>query len=127
MTDTQTTCGKGLAANAVLPSKIAELLEAQATVLERHKQSIDQTDPNAAPELEAYTRLAANYYSAANQLADLATQMAAYRDLPMPRHDPSVMTAPGGQMDAFRAFMSVESELQALLEQKLKSEAAFLA
>src|ERR671935_3226006 len=56
--DNQPTCGKGLAANAALPAKLAELVAARAEVLERHTQALDLTDPNARHELDAYTALA---------------------------------------------------------------------
>src|SRR5437763_12151258 len=87
--DDQPTCGNGLAQNAVLPAKLAELLAAQAEVLERHMKALDGGDSNAQAEREAYTRLASAYTSTATELASLAEQMASYRDMPMPRHDPS--------------------------------------
>ncbi len=126
MSDTEPTCGKGLAANAVLPSKLSELLEAQATVLDRHIRAIDQADPNATAEIEAYTRLAQAYHAVARDLGNLANEMASYAALPMPRHDPSVMMTPGGQMDAFRAFVALETELVSLLTEKVKAETALL-
>ena len=41
------TCGEGLAANAVLPAKLAELMAAQAEVLKRHTRALDLTDAAA--------------------------------------------------------------------------------
>ncbi len=124
--DDQPTCGKGLAANAVLPAKLAELLAAQAEVLRRHTQALDLTDVNARSELEAYTKLEQTHRSVAGALASLAEAMTGYRDLPMGRHDMAVMVEPAGQIAAFQQFMAVELELAALLQQKLEADANLL-
>ena len=121
-TNDQPTCGKGLAANAVLPARLAELLTVQAEVLERHMQAIDLTDPNGQAELDAYRALARAHRANAAELAKLAEQMAGYRDLPMARHDMTVMTNPQGQMEAFRRFVAIEQEIVALLQAKLREE-----
>ena len=55
MTD-QPTCGTGLAENATLPAALGELLGDMARVLDVHRQALDKTDPNTAPEFEAYRR-----------------------------------------------------------------------
>jgi len=55
--DDQPTCGEGLAANAVLPAKLAELMAARAEVLKRHTRALDLTDAAAQKELDAYTSL----------------------------------------------------------------------
>jgi hypothetical protein len=116
------TCGEGLAANAVLPAKLAELMAAQAEVLERHTRALDLTDAAARNELDAYTKLERAHRDVAGELADLAEEMARYRDLPMGRHDMAVMTDPKGQMEAFRRFVAVERELLEQLQAKLEGE-----
>ena len=126
-TNDQPTCGKGLAANAVLPARLAELLAVQAEVLERHMQAVEPTDPNGQAELEAYTALARAQRASAAELAKLAEQMAGYRDLPMARHDVTVMTRPEGQMEAFRRFVALEQDIVALLRAKLQEEEKLLA
>ena len=118
----QTTCGEGLAANAALPAKLAELVAAQAEVLERHTRALDPTDAAAQKELDAYTKLERAHRDVAGDLADLAEEMASYRELPMGRHDMTVMSDPKGQMEAFRRFIAVERELLALLQTKLEGE-----
>jgi hypothetical protein len=118
----RTTCGEGLAANAVLPAKLAELVAAQAEVLERHTRALDLTDAAAQKELDAYTKLERAHRDVAGELADLAEEMASYRELPMARHDMTVMSDPKGQMEAFRRFVAVERELLALLQTKLGGE-----
>ena len=120
------TCGEGLAANAVLPAKLAELVAAQAGVLERHTRALDLTDAAAQKELDAYTKLERAHRDVAGELADLAEEMASYRTLPMGRHDMTVMTDPKGQMEAFRRFVAVERELLALLQAKLEADEGLL-
>ena len=120
------TCGEGLAANAVLPAKLAELMAAQAEVLERHTRALDLTDATSQKELDAYTKLERAHRDVAGELADLAEEMARYRDLPMGRHDMAVMTDPKGQMEAFRRFVAVERELLEQLQAKLEGEGELL-
>ena len=122
----RTTCGEGLAANAVLPAKLAELVAAQADVLERHTRALDLSDAAAQKELDAYTKLERAHRDVAGELADLAEEMASYRELPMGRHDMTVMSDPNGQMEAFRRFVAVERELLALLQAKLEEEGELL-
>ena len=120
------TCGEGLAANAVLPAKLAELMAVQAEVLERHTRALDPTDAAAQKELDAYTRLVRAHRDLASELADLAEEMASYRELPMGRHDMTVMTDPKGQMEPFRRFVAVEREFLGLLQAKLEAEEELL-
>lgn len=130
MTQTQReppgTCGAGLAANAALPAKLAELLRAQAEVLNRHIAGIDQTDVAAISEVAAYESLVRGFRGVASELRRLSDEMSSYRDLPMPRHDAQVLGAPGGQMDAFREFVAAEQELLGMLQVKLEAERRFL-
>jgi hypothetical protein len=124
--DDRPTCGEGLAANAVLPAKLAELMAARAEVLKRHTRALDLTDANAQKELDAYTKLERAHRDVVSELASLAEEMASYRDLPMGRHDMTVMTDPEGQMEAFQRFVAVERELLALLQAKLEAEEKLL-
>ena len=124
--DVQPTCGQGLAANAVLPAKLAHLMAARAEVLERHTKALDLTDPNAQRELDAYTTLARAHRGIATELTKLAQQMAGYRNLPMARHDVDVLADPEGQAEAFKRFVAIERELQALLRAKLEEEEELL-
>jgi hypothetical protein len=120
------TCGEGLAANAVLPAKLAELMAARAEVLKRHTRALDLIDVTTQKELDAYTSLERAHRDVASELADLAEEMASYRNLPMGRHDMTVMTDPKGQMEAFRRFVAEERELLALLQTKLEAEEELL-
>lgn len=120
--DDQPTCGKGLAANAVLSAKLANLMAARAEVIERHTRALDLSDPNAHAELDAYRSLARDHRGVATELAKLAEQMAGYRDLPMARHDMQVMADPTGQAEAFQRFVALERELLALLQSSLEQD-----
>jgi hypothetical protein len=124
--DGQPTCGKGLAANAALPAKLAELTAATADVLEQHMKALDARDPNARRELEAYTSLARAHRGIAGDLASVAQQMAGYRDLPMSPHDMTVMTDPHGQAAAFQRLISVERDLLEFLRTKVEQDEALL-
>jgi len=121
-----TTCGQGVAANAVLPAKLAELIAVRAEVLERHMKALDLSDPRSQLESEAYAELVASHRSAAASLKNLSEQMASYRDLPMGRHDMAAMSDPKGQMEAFGRCVSLERELLELLRSKLEQEDAML-
>jgi hypothetical protein len=120
--DDEPTCGKGLAANALVPAKFAELLAATAEVLERHIAALEPTDPHATTEREAYMRLVDTHRAIARSLSDLAQNMAGYRDLPMARHDPAVMSRPDGQAAAFQQLVAVERELLELLHTKIAQD-----
>ena len=120
--DDRPTCGKGVAANAVLPAKLAELMAARAEMLERHTKALDPADPAAREELDAYNELVRGHRRVGDELAGLARQMASYHDLPMGRHDLAVMSDPSGQAAAFRSFVEIERELLALLQSKLEQE-----
>jgi hypothetical protein len=124
--DDQPTCGKGVAASAELPARLAALMATRAEVLERHRQALDLTDPNSRQEFEAYTDLVGRHRDVATALDSLAQQMRGYRDLPMGRHDMAVMADPQGQMEAFRRFVGLERELVAFLNAKLVEEEKML-
>jgi hypothetical protein len=62
----------------------------------------------------------------ASELARLAQEMTDCRDLPMARHDLTVMANPTGQMQAFRRFVDVERELLALLQANLAQHETLL-
>ncbi len=83
MDEGQSTCGKGLAVNAVLPKKFGVLMEAMAALLENHTRSLPPNDANAQLERQAYAHLFRDQRVIAARLAQLAEAMESYRDLPM--------------------------------------------
>ena len=122
----QPTCGQGLAANADLPARLADLLAARAEVLERHTRALDLADVSSRQEYDAYLELVRAHRDIAGRLARLAEAMAACRDLPMGRHDLAVMADPQGQLEAFRRFVALERQLVDFLSAQLEHEARLL-
>ena len=118
--DGQATCGKGLAANAAVPAKVAELMATTAEVLERHMKALDPGEEPGRQELEAYAALVRGHREVAAQLEGLARQMEGYRDLPMASHDMAVMSDPQGQAEAYGRVVERQRELVGLLEERLK-------
>ena len=122
----QATCGKGLAENAALPAKLAELITSVAEVLELHMRALDRKDPAAAREYEAYATLVKEHRAIGAQLQATAQRMAGYRDLPMGRHDEKVMSDPKA-FAAFERFVSIGQELVKLLNRTAERDNKILA
>ena len=121
----QPTCGKGLAENSVVPAKLAELIAALAEVLEVHMKALDLEDAGSRQEFHAYRKLATEYHELADRLEATALQMAGYRDLPMGRHDPALMSsAPAHQ--AFEKYVALEQELLTLLQRRIERDRSLL-
>lgn len=120
------TCGKGLAAGADLPGKLAILLAARGDVLERHTRALDPEEPAGGAELEVYLELARLHREVATRLEHLAGRMAACHDLPMAGHDMEVMSDPAGQLEAFRRFVAAERDLLDLLRASVEAHQAML-
>ncbi len=125
MEDDQPTCGKGLAANAILPEKLGTLMRALADLLDNHTRSLDRGDPNARLEIEAYAHLVQEQRAIAAYLQGLTETMRGYRDLPMGAHDENVL---GDQrsLDVLAAFIRAEEELLALLQEHIKEHRSML-
>ena len=115
-TSDQSTCGKGLAENSILPAKLSELMTAMVENLEAHMKALDLTDKNSRTEYEAYESLAKAHQQIAVQLQSVADQMAGSRALPMGRHDEEAMAHPRVRA-AFEKLVQRKRELLALLEQ----------
>jgi hypothetical protein len=124
--DDQATCGKGLAEQAVLPAKLGELTASVADILDSHTQALDLTDERSRQEYEAYRHLANAHRQAGLQLEAIAKQMAAYRDLPMGRHDEKAMAAPA-VLESFQRFVRLEQELLSLLHRRMEQDQQMLA
>ena len=87
MADDQPTCGKGLAANAILPERLGALMNAMATMLENHTRALDLNETNGRLEHDAYERLVSDQRTLASGLEALARALEGNRDLPMARHN----------------------------------------
>src|SRR5215208_5872707 len=112
------TCGKGLAAHAEIPAKLAALVDGTAANLEAHMPSLDTSDEASADELETYERLAAQHRAIAEQLRGTSAEMADARDLPMGRHDPERLSS-AEAVAAFEQLVAIEEEVIATLSETL--------
>jgi hypothetical protein len=117
--DAPTTCGQGLAQHAPLPALLGEMFAAQAGIFEVHMTALDPEDEGAKPELDAYLNLSIQYQGIASALQKVAGEMAGYRDLPMGRHDPVVMSS-AKVLDAFKQYVRAQ---EAVLERMQKGVA----
>ena len=112
----QQTCGQGLAENAALPARLADVTEAMADVLQAHMQALHLEDEAARQEHAVYLHLVEEQRQAAGRLRAVAAEMAAARDLPMGRHDTQTMQSPEAG-DALERYLAARQELAALLQQ----------
>ncbi len=120
------TCGQGVAAHAVFPAKLGELIAALADTLERHMTALDLGDDAALQEHAAYAALVDEHRAIAARLQAAAANMAGQRDLPMGAHDDDQMAAPEVRA-AFARFVAVEEQLAALLADAIDRDRTMLA
>lgn len=120
------TCGQGLAENAVLPKKVGQLIEAMGEVLAEHMQALDLDDQNAKQEFEAYKDLVRELRWSASRLTAAAHEMAAYRDLPMGKHDETTLMHPGA-VKAFTTYVEHEIDLLNLLQSAIEEDQNLLS
>ena len=123
--DDQWTCGKGLAAHARIPVRVAEFLKCLAANLEAHVPTIDTSDDNGEAERAAYVQLSREYDAIASQLARTAKQMHDYRDLPAARHHENELADPR-LLDAFERFVRLETELAEALADSAENDRQLL-
>jgi hypothetical protein len=115
--DGQHTCGKGIAGNAVLPDRVAALLQAMALIYENHMRALHPAEANGKLEIDAYTRLQRDFHAAAHQVSALAGAMRSYRDLPMADHDMAALTD-ASSIGAMREMIDAQEQLGTLLTQR---------
>ena len=124
--DEPQTCGRGLAEHAAVPAKIAELISALVANLELHRHTLDLTDRNARLENNAYTLLATQFTSIANDLRETAQQMAGYGDLPAATHNPQKLAEPR-ILNHLATFVKIERELVSLLQRSIARDERMLS
>jgi hypothetical protein len=124
--ETPQTCGQGLAENSVLPAKLGELIDSMAEILEIHMEALDLQDNDSRREHEAYRELVSDHRRNAAKLGETARRMASYRDMPMGRHDMSVMSSPRA-VEAFEKFVKLEEELLSMLQKRLEADRKMVA
>lgn len=119
------TCGKGLAASAVVPERLGAVAAAMAEVLRVHMEALDREDGASRQEHDAYRRVSGQLDQAASSLDAVAREMAASGDLPMGRHDMEAMERPIVR-ESFAAFVERKRELLTLLRQEEESDREML-
>lgn len=112
----EATCGTGMAAQSVLPRRLAALADATANVLTGHLRSLDPAEPDAAAEREAWQAIADDHREIANRLRAVADRMAATRDLPLADHDMAVLADERSTAE-FEAYVDAHRELLTLLQE----------
>jgi hypothetical protein len=113
------TCGKGIAASAVLPEKLSAVMRALADVLENHVRALDLQEANGKAEADAYQKLIAEHRALGDGLEALAATMRRYRDLPMAGHDMTVMMDQRS-IDVFATLVGREQELMTLIKERVE-------
>ena len=117
--DQPTTCGQGLAQNAALPGRLADVFGAIAENLETHLTALDPTDKRSRPEFDAYVALATEHREIESRLRALAVQMKAYQDLPMAAHDMTVLKSPDAA-NVLERLVGQEKHLAARLQDRVE-------
>jgi hypothetical protein len=125
MNEKISTCGQGLAANAVLPENLAGLLRTLADLLENHTRALDNQEENGRLEREAYMHLVGEQRAIAAQLRSLAEAMRSYRNLPIASHDMAVLSDPKS-LEVFASYLRAEENLQALMRDRVTEHQAML-
>jgi hypothetical protein len=87
--------------------------------------ALDLEDNDSRREHEAYRELVRDHRRIAAALRETARRMAGYRDLPMGRHDTSVMSSPRA-VKAFEKFVKLEEDLMALLQTRVEQDRRML-
>jgi hypothetical protein len=113
----QWTCGKGVAANAVMPELMAQVLDATAGVLENHIRALSAVDPNGKQEIAAYQRVTSDHRAASGQLIDLVRTMRSYRDLPMAEHDMAKL-GDAKSIEVLQALVRAQQSLGQLMNER---------
>ena len=121
----EATCGTGMAASAVLPSRMSAVLAAMADMLTRHTDSLDTQDPAALSERDAWLAIAAEQRQLAGHLAAAADHMEAQRGLATAEHDVASLSSPDS-IAAFEHFVHAQEQLNSLLSQQLVEQRAML-
>jgi hypothetical protein len=111
--------------HAALPESMAELIILLAATLEAHVPAVDPGDDAGQLELRAYTSLAAQYRTIAQQLGTAAAEMRSYQDLPMAQHHDEVLLR-AETFQPFRAYVDAERRQLELLRTELQRDEQFV-
>jgi uncharacterized protein Yka (UPF0111/DUF47 family) len=119
------TCGKGVAANAIVPERMGRVLSATADVLRNHIRSLDADDPAGRQEIAAYEHLVREHRAAADALQALAETMRSYRDLPPAPHDMAPLMDEASA-ETLAALVEAQRALGELMQQRAEEYGAML-
>jgi uncharacterized protein YhfF len=125
-TPKQRTCGEGLAEQARVPAKLAQLIACLAENLELHCSTLDTTDEHNKREHEVYSKLADQHRRLSGQLEAAGAELGAHRQLPMGPHDEEALSA-RKVVEAFEAYVRLEEDLCALLLERTEQNRKLLA
>ncbi len=125
MTDEEMTCGRGIAANATLPSQMAVVVAALGAVLQDHTKALDDRNAAARREHAAYDGIIESARVARISLDALAREMLACRELPAAPHDMDAL-ASRETHDVFVALVRAEQQLHGLLQRRGQDHDAML-
>ena len=119
-------CGKGLADQAVVPARMADMIDAVAATLEAHTGALDLDDENAQVERRVYDRLADGHRRVAAELRSLREQMAGAYDLPAAKHDRETLVGQPA-LSAYERYVEAEQALLDLLDARVERDRGLLA
>ena len=123
--DQPATCGQGVAEYAPLPEKVAALFATMAATLAHHRKALDLSDGAAREEDGDFAKLVDELGELVTRLRSVEARMSGYRNLPMGRHDESIMGGPI-TLKTFAEYVAREQELVKLLEDQLARDQARL-
>jgi hypothetical protein len=118
-------CGRGLADQAVVPARFADVMEAVAATLETHTCALDPEDENAQVERRVYDRLADGHRRITAELRSLHEQMAGAYDLPPSRHDAEALVGHAA-VAAYERYVDAEQALLDLLQSRIERDRRLL-
>ncbi|HYI12698.1 MAG TPA: hypothetical protein VEK57_26850 [Thermoanaerobaculia bacterium] len=122
----EATCGKGLAANSILPARLAAVTAAMAEVLDGHRTSLDLDAVAGRAEDAAYVTLTDGFRDVSAALTALADRMAGYRDLPMAIHDEAALMTPAATA-TFATYVQSERDLLHWLQDSVRQHTEMLS
>jgi hypothetical protein len=118
-------CGKGLAADSLLPAKLSALMASVAENLELHIRTLDLKDASARRENKAYAKLAKEHRNISASLQAIAREMEGYRDLATGKHHEDALSDPK-ILAAFGKFIKAEKQLIAWLQKRMRRDSRIL-
>jgi hypothetical protein len=121
MTDNKT-CGQHMAEHAVLPSKMTEVMNAVADMMDAHAAFMvanAKGDKNAMAEADGMKMIAKDHRDLAKMMTTTATHMTEAAKWPNAPHDMNKMMADPKIQAAMKNLLKTEKEMAALMQQDI--------